>query len=94
MSVDKFGKLQEATIVTTQELPDSFLRGLADKRNYQNRLFAPDEIQVASIPAALFDQWYREGFDIVGDKNITPLDIVNRLKREDMTKFITCDKLG
>lgn len=94
MSVDKFGRLEEATIETFQELPDNFLRELADQKTYQDGLFAPDEIKVASIPAALFDQWYREGFDIVGDKNITPAMIVAKLRASDMSKFITCSKIG
>lgn len=93
MTVDKRGKI-EGHIETFQEIPDSFLRELADKRTFQNGLFAPDEIQVASVPAAIVDEWIRQGFNILSDRNITPAMIVARLKAESRDKFITCDKLG
>ena len=94
LTVGRDGKVTSGHIETFQEIPDSFLRELADQKTQQDGRFAPDEIKVCSVPVALFDKWHREGFDIVGDKNITPAMIVARLKAEDMTKFITTSKIG
>lgn len=94
IETDKLGRITGGHIETFQDIPDSFLRECADKRAYQNNLFAPDEVQVASVPAGLVDQWIREGFNIMSDRNITPEMIVARLKAEGFDKFITCDKIG
>lgn len=93
MEVDKGMKLKSATIETFQDIPDSFLRDLADQKTFQDGKFAPDEIKVCSIPAGIVDQWFREGFSIY-DSNITAADIVARLKAEDLTKFLTTSKIG
>lgn len=91
LEVDKNMKITSAVIETAQEIPDSFLRGLADQRTAQDALFAPEEIQVCSLPGAIVDKWFREGFSI-WDQNITPKDIVDRLIREDLTAFLTTTK--
>jgi hypothetical protein len=94
MTVDKNLKITDATIETFQDLPDSFLRDLADQKIAQDRKFAPDEIKVCSVPVAIVDKWIREGFNIYADQNITPAMIIARLRAEDMTKFITTSKIG
>ncbi len=94
MTVDEKTGILGGHIETFQEIPDSFLRDLADKKTDQDGLFAPDEILVCSVPAAIVDQWIREGFNILADRNITPEMIVARLKATDMTKFITTSKIG
>jgi hypothetical protein len=94
MTVDKTGKITEGYIETFQELPDSFMRGLADKKTFQDGLFAPDELHVCSVPVAIVDQWIREGFNIYADQNITPAMIIARLKTEDLSKFVLTSKIG
>ncbi len=42
---------------------------------------------VATIPEAVVDHWFREGFDIFSS-DVTSQDILNRLRRTDMSKFI------
>jgi hypothetical protein len=94
MDVSNTGKLLGATIETFQEIPDSFLRDMADKKTMQDGMFAPDEVHVCTVPVGLVDQWIREGFNIYADQNITPAMIVARLKAEDMSKFVLTSKIG
>lgn len=91
LEVDRHFKVQTAVVEATQDVPDSFLQGLRAERDHQDQKFAADDIKIASIPAALVDTWYRNGFDIQ-DRNITPQDIINRLIREDLTAFLTTSK--
>jgi hypothetical protein len=91
LEVDRGMKVTSATIEATQEIPDSFLRQLADERKIQDGMFAPDELKLCSLPGALVDTWYRQGFNI-WDKNVTAKDIVNRLKAEGLTKFLATTK--
>lgn len=44
-------------------------------------------IQVASIPDSLANKWKREGFDVFSP-DVTGQDILDRLRKEEMTKFI------
>lgn len=91
LEVDTGMRVKEATIQAYQEIPQSFLDNLANKRDFQDGKFAPEELQVASIPGAVVDHWFRQGFS-VWDKNITAADIVARLKAEDLTKFLATTK--
>ena len=81
LEVDKNMKITSAVIETEQEIPDWFLTGLADQRTAQGHLFAPEELQICSLPGAVVDKWFREGFSI-WDPNIRPADIVKRLSAE------------
>lgn len=91
MEVDSQMRVKEATIEASQAIPDSFLNQLADERSFQDGKFAPDEIKLCSLPGALVDHWYRQGFSI-WDPNVTASDIVNRLKAEDYSKFLATTK--
>jgi hypothetical protein len=85
LSVNGFG------IEAIQEIPDWFLRNLEDDRTAQDGKFAPDMIKVASIPMSVIETWHRQGFKIT-DPNNTPQDIMDRLRAEDMQKFITTSR--
>lgn len=91
MEVDRGGRLKEAHIQAYQDIPQEFLDDLAQQRDFQDGLFAPDELKLCSLPGALVDHWYRQGFSI-WDKNVTPADIVARLKAEDLSKFLATTK--
>lgn len=91
LEVDRNMKITQAVVEATQEIDSVFLSKIQDTRTSQNQKFAADDVQIASLPAALVDHWYRQGFSI-WDRNITPQDILDRLKREDLTAFICTSK--
>ncbi len=91
LEVDRQLRIKEAVIEASQAVPDEFLRRLKAERDFQDQKFAPDDVKVASLPGALVDHWYRQGFNI-WDPNIKPKDILARLQREDLTAFITTSK--
>ena len=91
LEVDKNLKVQNSHIMAVQEIPDEFIKDLADRKTIQDQRFAADEVQICSLPGALVDTWFRNGFDI-WDRNITPQDIINRLIKEDLTAFLTTSK--
>jgi len=91
LEVDSQMRVQQAVVEATQEIDSAFLDSLAAKRELQDRQFAPDDIHVASIPAAVVDHWFRNGFS-VWDKNVTPADILKRLAAEDLGKFALTGK--
>ena len=83
-----------ATIVGTQDIPDSHLKWIDDNRSKSKFEKSGSEFKLlASVPAAIVNKWFREGFDIF-DKNNTPDIIMKRLRKEDMEHFIaTGDRL-
>lgn len=91
LEVDSRMRIQRAVIEASQNVPDSFLKKLSDQRDFQDAKFAPDDLQVASLPGAVVDHWYRNGFNI-WDPNITARDIVTRLQKEGLTAFLTTTK--
>jgi len=91
LEVDRHMKIQSAHIEAIQEIPDEWRRGLQDIRTHQDSKFAADDVQIASLPGALVDHWFRQGFNI-WDRNVTPQDIIDRLVREDLTAFLTTSK--
>jgi len=76
----------------TQEIPQSFLDGLAKQRNNSTSQREGEFMRVASIPTVVVEKWMREGFDILSDRNITGADIVKRLKAENLDAFLTTEK--
>jgi len=76
----------------TQEIPQSFLDGLAEQRNNSTSQREGEFMRVASIPTVVVEKWMREGFDILSDRNITGADIVKRLKAENLDAFLTTEK--
>lgn len=91
LEVDRGLRVKEAVIEATQEIPAEFLDNIQAIKTHQASRFAPDEVHVASIPAAVIDHWFRQGFSI-WDRNVTPADIVARLNADDLTKFICTTK--
>lgn len=91
LEVDNQMRVKNAVIEATQEIDSSFLDAIAAKRELQDRQFAPDDVHVASIPGAVVDHWFRNGFSI-WDKNVTPADILKRLAAEDLGKFAVTSK--
>lgn len=75
----------------TQEVPDSFLQRLRQKRDASENRPAGDMHHVASIPVAIVEKWMAEGFNIF-DKNVKVSEIVKRLHSEDMTAFMVTSK--
>ena len=74
-----------------QEITDEFLQELADSR-FDSKNPAREYHRVASIPVGVVEKWMREGFNILTDKNITPAQIVARLKKEGLDAFIATNK--
>ena len=82
----------ETAMHHTQEIPQWHLDNLKQQRDASAFQKAGDMMKVASIPVAVIEKWMREGFDVMRDKNITAKDIVNKLKNEDLTAFLTTEK--
>lgn len=91
LEVDRQMRVKEAHIQAVQNIPQSFLDKLAAERTHQDGKFAPDELKLCSLPGALVDHWYRQGFSI-WDPNVKASDIVARLKAEDLSKFLATTK--
>lgn len=91
LEVGKDMRVKEAHIEAFQEIPDSFRRRIQDERTHQDGKFAADDVKIASLPGAVVDHWFRNGFNI-WDPNITPQDIINRLVAEDLTAFLATSK--
>ena len=91
LEVDRGMRVREAHIQAVQDIPQDFLDGLARERDFQDGKFAPDELKLCSIPGALVDHWFRNGFNI-WDPNVKAADIVARLKAEDRSKFLATTK--
>jgi hypothetical protein len=49
-------------------------------------------MKLASIPTVVVEKWMREGFDILTDRNITPAQIVKKLKEENLDGFLATEK--
>ncbi|WP_066803373.1 hypothetical protein [Sphingomonas asaccharolytica] len=92
------------TIVSTQNIPQSFLDKVASKRDLQDKqtfsqLTRGDEIEkihLARIPVAVVSKWHREGFDLFhlidsGDPNASAI-ILAKLRADDMAAFQTTSK--
>lgn len=90
------------TIVSSQNIPQSFLDAVAAKRDFQDRqsfsaLTKGDEIEkihLARIPVAVVNKWRREGFDLfdaIHDPNGSAL-ILAKLRSENLTAFQTTSK--
>lgn len=91
LEVDRGLRVREAIIEAKQDIPDEFLDNIQAIKTHQAGRFAADDIHVASIPAAVIDHWFRQGFNI-WDRNVTPREIVARLNADDLTKFICTPK--
>jgi hypothetical protein len=78
-------------IKQSQEIPEEHLDAL--------RIAKADTIgtpmgelhRVCSVPTNLVEKWMREGFNIY-DKNVTPQEVLKRLRQEQLDTFITTTK--
>lgn len=84
--------VSQATIVRTQDISDDHMGWIADHRFQSGHEKMGDFVLAASIPAAIVEKWHSEGFDIIGDKNLTLEVIMKRLRQEDMEHFIATGK--
>ena len=75
-----------------QHIPDSFMQDLSDMRHNSATQREDEFMKVASIPTVIVEKWLREGFDIMGDRNITPADVVRKLKAEGLDDFLATGK--
>lgn len=74
-----------------QDIPDWHLSNLKMIRDTSLQHKEGETMRLASIPVAIVEQWQREGFDIY-DRNITPKEILNRLRNQNLDAFITTKK--
>jgi len=83
----------QALLTKTQEIPDSFLKDLDERRHETSSALAKtgDMHLAASIPVAIVEQWMTEGFNIF-DPNIGLEAIMKRLRQHDMEKLIASSK--
>lgn len=75
-----------------QEITPELLDHLADARHNSQHSREGDFMHVAAIPTIIVEQWQRDGFDIMNDRNITASQIVARLKAENLTAFLATNK--
>lgn len=73
-----------------QVITDRLLQSTADARSMTGR--EGEFMHIAAIPTLVVERWASEGFNILTDKNITPRQIVDRLRREDLGAFLTTNK--
>lgn len=73
----------------SQEIPDSFLNDLKDRKHEASGRPTGNWHRVASIPTVVVEKWRREGFDI---HNASAREIVRKLSAEDLGAFITTTK--
>lgn len=71
-----------------QEITSEYLDALAEERLY-SKAPAKDWHKFASIPVAVVEHWMSQGFNVYKEH---PKDIIKRLQREDLTKFICTTK--
>lgn len=73
-----------------QDIPDDFIMDLRREREDSLSTPAGEFHRVASVPTALVDKWFKEGFDI----NREPVQaILKRLRKEQFDGFITSNKV-
>ena len=73
----------------TQHISQAFLDDLKDSRNASKDQNEGDYMRVAAIPVGVVEQWPREGFNIY---EATPVEIVKRLKDQNLDFFLATEK--
>lgn len=81
----------KAVFKRTQNVDDSLLDRIADKRLSTQHSRMGDMHHVASVPTVIVEKWMAEGFNIF-DKNVTIPEILRRLQSEDMQRLIATSK--
>lgn len=77
------------TLRNQQQIPQSYIDGLKSDKWDSRSTRAGEYMRVASIPAVVYDQWKREGFDALKEP---PKAILKRLKQQNLDAFITTNK--
>jgi hypothetical protein len=80
---------QGLVIAREQELPQAFLDSLKSERLASANMREREYHHVASVPAAVFDNWHARGLDPF---NMTPRQIVAQLRKENLDIFVTTAK--
>jgi hypothetical protein len=75
----------------SQQISDTLLTSLKDKRHDTATQREDEFMHVASIPVIFVEKWQREGFDIM-QPGVTYKEIVARLKAENLEGFMATDK--
>jgi hypothetical protein len=90
VSFDQNDADERLIIKRTQEIDDSFLRGLADERLASTNQRANDFYHVASVPVEVVDELMRRyGFDVMA----APVkETLRMLRRLDLDHFIATQK--
>lgn len=89
--IDSAAELIEdfSAIKRQQHIPQEFLDDLADSRLRSSTERMGDFVKVASIPAAVYEKWLREGYD-VGKEPVRKT--IAKLKAENLEAFLASTK--
>ena len=79
----------ENVIEQTQYIAPSFLDTLRRQRENSLNQKEGEFMSVAEVPVSVYEQWLREGFDMMKED---PKAILMRLKQQDLEAFITTKK--
>ena len=82
-------KGDDTVIEQKQNIPTEFMDGLRRERDNSKNQTEGEFMRVASVPVAVYEQWLREGFDMMKED---PKAILMRLKQQDLDSFITTKK--
>jgi len=82
-------KGDENVIEQTQYISPSFLDTLRRQRENSLNQKEGEFMSVAEVPVSVYEQWLREGFDMMKED---PKAILMRLKQQDLEAFITTKK--
>jgi hypothetical protein len=82
-------KGDENVIEQKQFIPPAFLDTLRRQREDSLNQKEGEFMSVAEVPVSVYEQWLREGFDMMKE---TPKAILMRLKQQDLNAFITTKK--
>ena len=72
-----------------QDIPSDFLSGLSDLKMRSAHSREGNYMKLCSVPVAVAEKWLREGFDMHKE---SAKAIVARLRKEDLSHFITTAK--
>lgn len=74
-------------VQTSQEISTTLLADLRARYDASATTRMGENHHVAAVPVVVVEKWMREGFNIY-DSNVTPRDIVRRLRAEHLDHFI------
>ena len=78
-----------SAIKREQYIPQEFLDDLAESRLRSSTERMVDVVKVASIPAAVYEKWLRDGYD-VGKEPVSKT--IAKLKAESLEAFLASTK--